>query len=500
MNKLIKGRSRISPRGGGMAATEGGHYICGVVLVLMLAFSSNSLAATGKAKEVIRHLESKEQKTITLPKIEKGRLGDGFKYYILPEHELPTARAIVYIRGGVVYDPPGKSGLTAITAELLRNGGTSRMSPDQVDEHLDEIASAIEIGAYKEHLAASVRCRSENFEESLGLLLDMFFRPRFDKGRFDLIKKQFADSVRRRADSPEALATTGFNELLYGRDNPWGAYTTQASIDAVTIDDVKMYHGKYFHPGGMIIGVAGDVRPSKVIGFLESYKYYPEGVSPTLHEPGAGPDPIPGIHIIDKDSNQVIFNVGHGGSYRFNPDKYALIVMNDILGGSSSFKSRLPALVRVEMGLAYSVWSSYSFGPRNAPGSFEVYLATKTDSARQALDIVTAELERFARAADITEDEINRSKDSILRRLIFEYSSAADTVASVVRFNYFGYPDNYVEEYGEKIGRVGLDDVKRVAGKYLHPERLQFVLVGDREEVAKQFGKDIKIDCLTIEE
>jgi predicted Zn-dependent peptidase len=470
-----------------------------ISFVAVFLNSQNLSAATLDAAKVLKKLEDKESTSVSLPKMKKGKTKRGFKYYILPDHELPVIKATILIRGGTVFDPPTKSGLTSITTTLMRSGGTVDMGPDRVDKYLDSIASRISISASKESIVAVIGCRSENFEESLQLLLDMLFRPRFDKDRFNLIKKRFINSVKRRADSPEGLASVGFRELLYGRANPWGVYPTGQTIESVNLDDVKDYHNNFFHPEEMILGVSGDLQPSKIIKQIKSYKYFPKARDAKITVPAADPKPVKGVHIIEKDTTQVVLNLGHAGSFRTNPDKYPLIVMNDILGGPGHFKRRLPKLIRVERGLAYSVWSHYGFGPRDANGLFKVYLATKTKSAVQAMELVISELQQFATEGLISEAEVKSAKEAILKKLIFEYSSAFGIISSVVKFNYLGYPDDYIEEYGKKIGEVKLDDVKRVARKYLHPDNLQVVMVGDGDEIRNNLKQNVKSTILTID-
>lgn len=468
-------------------------------LIVCLFFSRGAHSAIGSDQETIKKLESKETSSVRLPKFEKGKLDNGLTYYILPNNDLPIVKAYLYIRGGTVFDPQGRSGLGTVTSTLLRGGGTEGMDPDKIDSRLDNIASTINIVSEKEAVVASIYCRTEYFEESLDLLLDMLFKPRFDEARFELYKKQMLDSIRRRPDVPERLADVGFGELLYGKDNPWGVYSTKKSVSLITLQEVKDHYRRFFYPENMILGVVGDIESNKVLKILKSYTGYPIEKGEKLTIP-KGPANIDNkTHVINKDVNQVVFNVGHEGSFRTSPDKYALIVANYILGGGA-FKTRLPAIIRVKSGLAYTVSSTYGFGPEESPGAFKIFLATKTESAAEALKLLVSEFEKFSEGSNISEDELMTAKDSMLRKIIFEYDSAYDLLANIVRFNYFGYPDNYVEEYEAGIRNVTLQDVRRVAKEYFHPDRLEIVLVGNKQLLEKQLKENINIIDLTVEE
>lgn len=470
-----------------------------IIIMILCLQCGNAFGISREAQEIVGRLESKSQQGVSLPKVGAGSLKNGFQYYILPDSEIPQIKAVIYIKGGTIFDPPGKSGFSQLLAESLREGGTKELTPAMLEDRLDTIASSIGISAKQEYLLATIVSRSEHFKETLSILLDMLFAPRFDEERIQLIKKRYKNAIKRRIDSPDVLADIGFDELLYGRDNPWGDYPTIASVDKITIDELKKFNKEYFHPANMIIGIAGDISARSAIKMIGSYENYPDGEAIELKPPSATPAPKKGVHLINKDSNQVVFNIGHQGSTRFDPDKFKLILMNDILGGGP-FNRILPQLIRVEGGLAYSVWSSYMFGPRNAPGVFKVYLATKTESTTEALKIVESELDKFSRGEGITEDGLNRSKRSILEGLIFEYATPFSIVSSIVKFRYFDYPDNYIEIYADEIGKVELKGVIGAAHKYIHPDKLQVVLVGDRKLLEKQFKDNIKYSDLTIDE
>lgn len=455
---------------------------------------------TKEASEIIKELESKKVPEITLPKLEKGKIAGGFSYYILPDKELPLVKGIIYIKGGTVYDATSKDGLSSFATSLMRSGGTATLAPEDVDSTLDTIASSINIYANAEYLGASFISTSDRFDETLKILLDMLFQPRLDMTRFDLIKRQDKAAIKRRADQPNTLAAIGFSNLLYGEDNPWGSYTTTATLDGITIDDVRTFHSTYFHPDRMIVGIAGDVNSTHFLDILKKYKGYPKGPPPELKGPTANPSPKMGVHIIDKDRNQVVMNIGHEGSVRKNPDRFAIMVMNDLFGGAASLKTRLTNAIRVEKGLAYSVGSSYNFGPEGAPGTFKIYIATKTPSAYEAMGLTKTELEKMVNGEGLVEKDIRDTKNSILNKLVFGYGTAFDVISNVVQNNYLGYPDNYIEIYGKEIEKVTMDDVRGASKKYLHPDKLQYVLVGDKVKLEEILKDKVNYKEITIQE
>ena len=475
-------------------------FIVSFLGVIFLLVSLAAYSATKEASVKVKTLEDRQTPLISLPDLKKGTLKNKMKYYGLRNKEIPIVKLVAFIKGGSVFDPDGKEGLTSVTAGLMREGGTEDMTPEELDEKLDRMASNISIATGSEVITATLVSSSENFSTTLNIFLDILFKPRFDRERFQLIIQRALASVKRRKDNPETLASIGFTSLLYGKNNPWGSYITTRSIEGITEEDIRNFHKKFFHPSMVIVGISGDFNIKEALKIIKTYKGYPEGELLELAQPAASPSPKDGVHIIDVNKSQAVINAGHQGSVRANPDKYALIVLDDIIGSPISLKSKLATLVRVERGLAYSINSRYTFGPKDAPGIFSIFAATKTESTREVIELMRDELTRMAKGEGIMESNVREAKEAILNRLVFGYASAFDIISQVVYYNYFGYPDNYIEIYGEKIKQVELDDVKRVALKYLHPARMQFVIAGDAYLIRPQLKDYMTEESLTIEE
>jgi len=470
-----------------------------LVFIGLCIFFSLGIAngASPEAAKIIKELEAKADKEIKMPDIDKGN-HKGFKYYLLTDKSIPLVRGGIYIKGGAIYDPLDKRGLSALLTYLVRSGGTKEMTPDQVDAVLDQVASAISIRSGTEEMIVSFNTASSEFENTFNMLLKMLFEPRFDEERFMLGKKHMLNAVKRRADQPDTLASLAFVEQLYGKNNAWGRYVTQATITSITLEDLKKAHKEYFHPKNMVIGIAGDITEADLKNVLSDYKLYPKPNKFEPKMPLADPKLEASISIVDKISNQAVINMGHRGGHRNDPDKFAIIVMNYLLGGAT-FKSRLSHVIRVQYGLAYTVYSRYTFGPPEAPGYFRVGITIKAPNAKKAIDLALGEINKFVRGDEISENEVEKAKKSILRSLVFEYSSAYSIISNIIRFNYYGYPDNYIEKYEKGIGNVYLDDVKKVAKKHLHPDKMEIIVVGQKQDLKKVLKDYSNIKYITIE-
>ena len=197
--------------------------------------------------------------------------------------------------------------------------------------------------------------------------------------------------------------------------------------------------------------------------------------------PAPGYDPLPALYGVDKpDVNQGRVSIGHLGTTRDNPDRYPLLVMNDILGGGG-FTSRLLTRVRSDEGLAYSAGSSYGMGAYY-DGVFRVAFQSRSETVARAAAIVLEEIEKI-RSEPVSDEELSTSIASFVETFTRNFSSAAATAGLFARDDYTGRDPEYLARYRERISAVTAEDVLRVAREYLHPDRLVMLVVGNLDAV-----------------
>lgn len=189
----------------------------------------------------------------------------------------------------------------------------------------------------------------------------------------------------------------------------------------------------------------------------------------------------PGVYVVDKDDvNQGRVVIGHHGAMRDNPDRYALMVMNDILGGGG-FTSRLLTRIRSDEGLAYSAYSSFGLGTYY-PGVFRVSFQSRSETVARATAIVLEEIDRI-RTETVSEAELRTTKASFIDTFSRNFSSPASTAGLFADDEYTGRDPGYLLTYRDSISAVSGDDVQRVAREYLDPDRLVILVVGDRTTI-----------------
>lgn len=468
-----------------------GTFILGFILLFFPVF-----AASGEAKSDPRTMTF-DPIVFQPPKAESVVLSNGMVLYLLEDHELPLISLQAMIRTGDIYEPADKIGLAGITGSVMRSGGTQRRKSDEVDESLDQIAARLSVGIGALSGSASLDTLKKDFDFGLALLADILMHPAFEEEKLTIAKNSALEGIRRRNDRPSSIATRAFWKQLYGKDNPYGRDETEETIKSITRADLIAFHKQYFAPNNIIMGITGDFKKEKMIEKIEKafagwpmkdVLTFPE-VPPVVERKGA-------IYKIIKDIPQTQVRIGHLGIRQKNPDFYALSIMNDILGGGG-LTNRLFQDIRTRQGLAYSVGSVFRPGKLER-GFFLAYGATRTEASHQAISTMISHIKKI-REEWVSDLELKRAKDAFLNSFIFSFSSPAQIVGRQMSLAYFDLPPDYLEQYRTNVEKVTKEDILRVAKKYLHPDRLIIIAVGDEARFDKPLSVLGEVEELRIE-
>ncbi len=460
--------------------------------------NSRSLAALGVAAVLLvagptlaqvrdhRELRYPPLPAFEIPKPQTFTLKNGLTVFLMEDRELPLVSAEVRIRTGSLYEPAEKAGLASITGTVLRTGGTRSMSPDQVDEFLENRAASIETSIGSDSGFASMNCLAEDFDEVFQLFVEILRSPAFAQDRIDLAKVQASAAIARRNDSINAITAREFSRLVYGADTPLGRLTQHATIAAITRDDLVAWHARYVHPNNMLLGLVGDFDAKQMRKRVEkAFADWPKGPNFSATEPGYRKQPNPGVFFIEKsDVTQANIVMGHLGITVRDPDYFAAQVLNEVLGGS--FAARLFSNVRSKKGLAYNVYGGIGSSFLH-PGLTRVGCQTKSSTMSEAVAALKEELVgMIERPPD--DAELARAKESILNSFVFNYDSKREVLSQQLLYAYYGLPLDFLERYRANIEKVTREDVARVARTHIHPDRLTLLVVGKSSDFDKPLG------------
>ncbi len=406
-------------------------------------------------------------------------LKNGIVLFLQEDHELPFINGSVLIPGGSRDEEPAKAGLVDIYGQAWRTSGSEKMSGDAMDDLLAQKAAHIETGGDIDSTAVSWDSLKGDADQVYALAMDLLFHPKFNAQKLQLAQQQEATGIVRRNDDEGEIASREAIKLIYGADSPYARQPELATIGKVKLADLQEWHDRTIQ-GKLIVAVSGDFDPGAMEAKLRATFEGLPAVKPQPARHDVFNGPTPGVYFVNKeDVNQSNVQIAGLGTDRRNPDVPALAVMNDILGGG--FGSRLFQKVRTELGLAYAVGGGYGF-TYDHPATFRVVAMTKSVSTVDATKAAMAEIAGLT-SKPFTEEELKRAKEDILNSFLFRYDTREKVLAERVRLEFYGYPADYLETYKADIEKVTLADLKRVADKYIHPDKLAILVVGNGPEI-----------------
>jgi zinc protease len=406
-------------------------------------------------------------------------LKNGIVLFLQEDHELPFVSGSVLIPGGSRDEDAAKTGLVSLYGQSWRTSGTAKLSGDALDDLLEAKAAHIETGGGEDSTTLGWDSLKGDADQVFALALDLLLHPAFNEEKLALAQQQEATGIVRRNDDEGEIAERESAKLVYGANSPYTRQPELATIGKVTVADLKAWHDRTLG-GKLIVGISGDFDPvameAKLRAAFETLP--PVKAEAARHEVFAGPKP--GVSFIDKeDVNQSNVEIVGLGTDRHNPDVPALAVMNTILGGG--FSSRLFQKVRTEKGLAYAVGGGMSFA-YDHPATFRVMVLTQSASTVEATTTAMAEIAGLT-TTPFTQEELDRAKDNILNSFLFRYDTRDKVLSARVLLEFYGYPADYLETYKAGLEKVTVADLTAVAKKYIHPEKLAVLVVGNGPEI-----------------
>jgi zinc protease len=434
----------------------------------------------------LRQFKPQEPRRVELP--------NGMVIFLQEDHELPLIDGTIRIRGGSREEPADKVGMISLYADVWRTGGTRSKTGDELDDFLEAHAARVEASDSADSTFLSWSALKENYDQVFPVVLDLLENPEFRQDKIDLTRQQFFSLISRRNDDLDEIAQRESTRLAYGLDNPYSRTAEYDTVAAITREDLLQWHKRTIAPNNMILGIAGDFDSAAMEqklrqafgGMAKGEPFVPAKI--TFNNPKAG------IYFVEKnDVNQSSIEMVDLGIDRRNPDFYAVEVMNELFGGG--FSSRLFVNIRTKQGLAYSVGGGVGTAFDHS-GITRFAMGTKSATTAAGIDALRKEMEKLI-TGTVQPLEMKKAKDAILNSFIFEFDSKQKVLAERMRYEFYGFPPDFLEQFRAGIEKVTPADVDRVARKYLHPDKMAVLVVGNAREFDRQlstFGKVTPID------
>jgi zinc protease len=422
-------------------------------------------------------------------------LPNGLVIFLQEDHELPLINGTIRIRGGSRDEPADQAGLIELYGGAWRTGGTTSKTGDQLDDFLESRAARVETSGRADSTLLAWTSLKDDFDQVFSVVLDILQHPEFRQEKIELAKKQMTAAISRRNDEPDDISERESAKLAVGADNPLARTPEYYTVSAVTRDDLLRWHQRTVTPNNIMVGVAGDFDSAAMEQKLrQAFGAMPAGAPfpPTKLEFRPA---TPGIYLVEKeDVNQTQITMVDLGILRSNPDYYAVEVLNELFGGG--FASRLVSNIRTKQGLAYAVGGGVGTA-FDHPGMTRIAMGTKSETTLKAITALNQEIDKLLKGG-VNAQEVKKAKDDILNSFIFEFDSKEKVLAERMRYEFYGYPPDFLEQFRAGIEKVTLADVDRVARLYLRPEKLAVLVVGSSKDFDGELSKLGKVTPVDI--
>jgi zinc protease len=411
-------------------------------------------------------------------------LENGMILLLSEKHDIPMVTMNLAITAGGTAEPGNKPGLASITASLLTQG-TAKRSAIQISREIDFIGGSLSVSGGNDFASANLRVLKKDIRIGLDLFSDVLLNPAFAQKEIDRKVKETLAEIQRQKEEPGIVAAQAFGKAVFG-DHPYGRTNDDvaAYLPRLTREDVIGFYSARYRADNAVIAVVGDVTEKEIVVLLNDYfkSWKKKGQSLAAYSP---PPVIAKtiIRKIDKNIAQANIELGHIGISRENPDYYAVLIMNYILGGGG-FSARLMDNIRDTKGLAYDVHSMFS--AQKDAGAFTVSIQTKNESTNEVLAETLKEIRRIQNEP-VSERELIDAKSYLTGNFPLKMDTYAKIAGMLTAIEIYNLGLDYPQKYPTLINGVSRADIQRVAKKYLHPDAMVIVVVANQEKAKLKY-------------
>jgi predicted Zn-dependent peptidase len=426
----------------------------------------------------------------TLPSAVKQRLDNGLALWTVERRGLPLVSIALLLPAGSALDPPGQSGLAALTADMIDEGSGDR-SAIQMQEAFARIGAELDTETGPDSVLLSLSVLERFVPEGLQLLADIAARPRLAGADVERVRTLRMNRLRQLKDIPgvnaeAVLLKAVYGPLAYGH-LPIGSTTSLASL---TREDVARFHlSRYDAAGATLIGVGAtspDAFARQADAAFRDWAGSPEARTPAAGAGGAAesqdelPRRAPRLLLVDRPgAAQTELRIGHRGVPRRTADFHALVLLNAVLGGH--FMSRLNLNLRERKGYTYGVRSSFDF--RRMAGPFSVQTSVRTDATADAVGEILGELSAIRGQKPAGDGELALSVATLTKGYPRSFETIGQVARGLAQLALYELPDDTFEVFTPRIRSLNTADVTRVAHAHLDPDSAVIVAVGDATRI-----------------
>jgi zinc protease len=421
-----------------------------------------------------------------LPVPEQFKLSNGLTVLFSERRGLPLVAASLVLRAGSGANPAGRPGLASVTARMLQQGTASRTAL-QIADRAADLGATLGSRASTDDTVISTRSLTRSFPDALELLADVALHPVFPQAEIERVRSERLAALVQEKDDPNSTATRVVLAALYGAHHAYGYPDTGTaeSVKAISRVDLQHFWQQSYFPNEAALIVTGNIKLAALKPLLEKeFGDWKAGKSST---PAIGSPETTDARLILVDrpgAQQTTLVCFAAGPARSTPDYTRIEVMNTDLGGL--FSSRINMNLREAHGYTYGAGSVFLY--HRAPGPFIVFSDVRTDVTAPATTEVFNELRRM-RDTQMTPAELILSKDSIARSLPGRFERGTEAAASFADLFTYDLPLDYFSILPDSINAVTVEQAQATAQKYILPEKMIVLALGDRAKIEEDLKK-----------
>ena len=418
-----------------------------------------------------------ESPDVKVPEVWKDELSSGIKLFGIENNEVPLVQYRIQLDGGMLLENSEKIGVSNLLASLMTQG-TATKTPEELENAIESLGATINTVATKEAIMIYGNTLAKNYDKTMSLIEEILLQPRWDEKEFELQKQSVLSQIERQKANPNSIAGIEFDKLIYGESNilSHDNFGTKESVEAITLDDLKTYYNTYFSPNITKFHVVGAVSQAEVSRSLTSLndKWASKEVSfPEIAE--IKHPETSKIYFYDfPGAKQSVLNFGYPAIAATHADFYPASLMNYRLGGGG-FASQLTQELREGKGYTYGVRSGFTGS--SIEGTFMISSGVRSNVTYESTALIKEILENYGK--NFNENDLEITKGYMLKSGARAFETLNSKLSMLSNISNYNYPVDYAKQREATVKALTVEEVKALAEKYIRPDRMIYVIVGD---------------------
>jgi zinc protease len=431
--------------------------------------------------------------SLNLPPMQKSKLSNGLKIVLAERHTAPVVNFSLLVDSGYAADPSSAPGTASFSQRMLEEGTPTRDSL-KIGEELESLSANFSAGANLDWSIVNLNTLKLTMDKALDVYADLILHPQYPEKEFKRLQAERLAGIKREKVQPQTMALRVVPQLLYGKDHPYGLpFTgtgTEASVGKMTREDLAKWHNTWFKPNNATLLIVGDTTLAEITPRLEKlFAGWKPGDVPKKNVTVVQQPEKNTIYLIDRPgSGQSMIFGAQLGPPRNDPDTIPLQLVNDIFGGN--FSSRINMNLREDKHWSYGVFSFLPAARGQRP--YMSLAPVQTDKTKESLVEMVKEYKSIGRDKPISEAELKNEQSNATLGLPGQFETVQQLAGAYSQILQYSLPEDYFNTFTQRATSMTPQDANDIAKKFIQPEHLVWVVVGDMSKV-EQGIRDLKL-------